>query len=397
MLPEFAIKLLNKTTMMPPSLSPRRHLESLPPYTPIEPFEVLSGRLGREPQDIIKLDANENPYGLSPKAREALANLKFPHIYPDPESRKLRQALSDFTGVPSANLIAGAGADELIDLLIRLLIEPGERVLIFPPTFGMYAFDSHVNDGQIIQVERILGRPISLDDLLEAVDSYQPKIIFLATPNNPDGNMLDHAFVQGLLNLPVLTVLDEAYIEFSNGGRLGEISSHIRHVPGRNNLVVLRTFSKWAGLAGLRVGYGAFPDWMMPTIWKAKQPYNVNYAASEAALASLQDLDYHSQVVTQLKHERQRLFDLLSAIDWLRPYPSQGNFILCQVLQFDASMLKNILARDYGIIIRYFDKPGLQDHIRISVGRPEDTDVLIHALNLISSQSGDSEYNSTIP
>jgi histidinol-phosphate aminotransferase len=222
-----------------------------------------------------------------------------------------------------------------------------------------------------------------MPDLRETIGSYQPKIIFLATPNNPDGSLLDHKVLDELLTLPIITVLDEAYIEFSNGGSLGESTSHIRQVLARDNLIVLRTFSKWAGLAGLRIGYGAFPDWLIPTLWKAKQPYNVNVAASEAAVASLQDLDHHRQIVTKIKGERKRLFNLLSAIDWLLPYPSQANFILCKVLQGEASMLRDKLASEYGILIRYFDKPGLQDHIRISVGRPEDSDSLIQVLNLI--------------
>ena len=119
-----------------------RHMDQLPPYTPIEPFEVLSARYGRSADQIIKLDANENPYGMAPAARKALQQLQFPHIYPDPESRDLRQALSVFTGVPDSHLLAGAGADELIDLLLRVFIEPGDRVLTCPPTFGMYAFDT---------------------------------------------------------------------------------------------------------------------------------------------------------------------------------------------------------------------------------------------------------------
>ena len=127
---------------------------SFPAYTPIEPLEVLSARLGRSPENIIKLDANENPYGPSPKARLALSNLQFAHIYPDPESRALRSALTNFTGAPVENLIAGAGADELIDLILRVLLEPGDRVVVCPPTFGMYAFDTGVNAGEVIEVPR---------------------------------------------------------------------------------------------------------------------------------------------------------------------------------------------------------------------------------------------------
>src|SRR5512138_2965655 len=128
--------------------------ESFPPYTPIEPFEVLSARLGRPAEEIVKLDANENPYGPSPLARQALADLAFPHIYPDPESRALRQGLAEFTGLPAEYLLAGSGADELIDLLLRVLLEPGDSVINCPPTFGMYPFDTLLNAGQVIDVVR---------------------------------------------------------------------------------------------------------------------------------------------------------------------------------------------------------------------------------------------------
>ncbi|MFN8413955.1 MAG: aminotransferase class I/II-fold pyridoxal phosphate-dependent enzyme, partial [Anaerolineales bacterium] len=116
----------------------RPHLESLPPYAPIEPFEVLSVRLGRTPDQIVKLDANENPYGPLPVVREALGNMDFPHIYPDPESRALRKSISKFTGIGEEYLLAGQGADELIDLLMRVFLEPNDCILSCPPTFGMY-------------------------------------------------------------------------------------------------------------------------------------------------------------------------------------------------------------------------------------------------------------------
>ncbi|MBA3072940.1 MAG: aminotransferase class I/II-fold pyridoxal phosphate-dependent enzyme, partial [Anaerolineae bacterium] len=134
-------------TPLPPI--PQR-LERIAPYTPIEPYEVLSERLGFAPDELTKMDANENPYGVSPKTRKALAELSYPHIYPDPESRALRQALSDFTGVPVPYLMAGSGADELLDLILRAYLEPGEKVAICPPTFGMYSFDTLVNTGQVV-------------------------------------------------------------------------------------------------------------------------------------------------------------------------------------------------------------------------------------------------------
>jgi histidinol-phosphate aminotransferase len=369
-----------------PDISPtthpaiRSHLETLPPYTPIEPFEVLSARLGRTPNEIIKLDANENPYGPSPRARQALSALEFPHIYPDPESRALREALAKFTGLPMENLMAGAGADELIDLLLRVFIEPGDFVLNCPPSFGMYPFDTRLNAGRLVDIPRMPDFSLDLEGIREAVRGYSPKILFLAAPNNPDGSMPPSATIESLLSLPVMVVLDEAYIEFSNQGRLGENASWLEKVLEHENLVVLRTFSKWAGLAGLRVGYGAFPGWLMPVLWKSKQPYNINVAASQAAMASLEEIEYLEEIVTRLRQERERLYGMLQEISWLRPYPTQSNFILCKVLSGDAAQLKADLAARYGILVRYFNTPGLQDHIRISAGRPADTDALMEAL-----------------
>ena len=124
------------------------------PYTPIEPFEVLSARLGRSPEQIVKLDANENPYGPHPAVREALAAYPFPHIYPDPEQRALRAALAEYTGVPAANIFPGHGADELIDLLCRVFLGPGDAIINCPPTFGMYEFDAGLAGARVVSVPR---------------------------------------------------------------------------------------------------------------------------------------------------------------------------------------------------------------------------------------------------
>ena len=356
----------------------RRHLEALPPYLPIEPFEVLSARIGRDPSQIVKLDANENPYGPLPIVREALGKLDFPNIYPDAESRALRKSLAVFTSVGEEYLLAGSGADELIDLLMRVMLEPDDCVLSCPPTFGMYSFDAELNAARCIEVRRRADFSLDLGSIRKAVETYKPKLFFIASPNNPDGSVLAPEVIGELLALPTLIVLDEAYIEFADK-TLGAELSRIRDVPKRENLVVLRTFSKWAGLAGLRIGYGAFPRWLMPALWKSKQPYNVNVAASVAAQVSLAHADELAEVVEILKAERQRLSQCLQTIPYLRLYPTMSNFILCQVIGYDAAELKSRLAQEYGIFIRYFNKPGLHDHIRISVGRPQDTDVLIEA------------------
>lgn len=368
-----------------------------PPYTPIEPFEVLSERLDRPAESIVKLDANENPYGPSPLARKALSELEWPHIYPDPESRALRERLAAFTGLPTDFLLAGAGADELIDLLLRVLLEPGDCVINCPPTFGMYPFDTLLNAGQVVDVPRKPDFSLDLPAVQAAVASRSPKVIFITAPNNPDGSLPQPDEIDLLLSLPVLVVIDEAYIEFTGaGGRLGEKLTRLPEVARRDNLVVLRTFSKWAGLAGLRIGYGAFPSWLLPALWKAKQPYNVNVAASAAALASLQDLEILTGNVNRIRCERERLYKQLCEIPYLHPYPSQANFILCKVTGLSARQLKEALSGE-GVLVRYYNTPLMQDHIRISVGRPQDSDALLATLQKLQPESDVSQFEEGRP
>ncbi len=347
------------------------------PYTPILPLEVLSEKLGIPADRIVKLDANENPYGSIPQVAEALAALPYAHIYPDPESRLLRQAIADYTGVSFENILAGAGADELIDLIMRLLLDPGDSILNCPPTFGMYHFDAEVNAARVISVLRKPNFTLDMEGIAAAVAQHQPKVLFLASPNNPDGSLLPDEALTALLDLPIILVLDEAYMDFAPPG-----TSRIAEVAGCNNLIVLRTFSKWPGLAGLRVGYGVFPGWMMPHLWKIKQPYNVSVAASTAAIVSFENVDQLEARTELIIVERERLYLELLQIPWLEPCPSQANFILCKVTDRDAAELKADLARQ-GILIRYFNKPGLRDHIRISVGKPEQMDRLIGLLKIL--------------
>ena len=367
----------------------RTDIAEMDPYTPIFPFDVLAERLGRAPEDIIKLDANENPYGPSPKVREALANLQDINIYPDPGSEALRAKLAEFTGVPAEHLLAGAGADELIDLIMRLFLQPGDAILNCPPTFGMYPFDAALHGADVIAVPRRADFALDVDAIEAAVYEWHPKLLFVTSPNNPDGGWIAGADLERLLALPVVVVLDEAYIEFAGeNGVPGMARSRICQVPERDNeigsanLIVLRTFSKLAALAGLRVGYGAFPLALMPHLWKIKQPYNVSIAASTAALAALDDLDWLNDKVARIVAERARFYDLLAGIPYLRPYPSQANFILCRVVGRDALSLKLALERE-GILIRYYDSAGLSDCVRFTVGRQEQVGRVIEVLRRI--------------
>ena len=358
----------------------RSDIVGLEEYTPIIPFEVLSAKLGFPPEQIVKLDANENPYGPSPRAVQAMSNFPYNHIYPDPSHTLLREALGGYTRLDRDYILCGSGSDELLDLVLRLFIEPGDAIINCPPTFGMYSFLAGVCGARIVEAPRRSDFSIDVEAIEacfaeDGAHSRRAKVIFICQPNNPDGSMTDEADLRRLLQLPVVVVVDEAYTEFS-----GEtVASWVPHYP---NLVVMRTFSKWAGLAGLRVGYGLFPLDIIAQLWKIKQPYNINVAAQAAALASLEDLDYLQGNVQRIVQERGRLFGLLQTIPYLRPHPSRSNFILCDVVGREARDLKRVLEKR-GVLVRYYDKPGIADSIRISAGMPEQTDVLIEALRSV--------------
>lgn len=357
----------------------RQGLLDMPPYEPIEPLEVLAQRLGMAEGDIVKLDGNENPYGPSPRVAEALAAYPHYHIYPDPLQRQVRQALADFLGLGLEHIVVGNGSDELLDLIGRAFLSPGDGVVNAPPTFGMYPFLARSYGARLIDVPRKDDYRLDLAGLAAAV-RLGAKLLFLCSPNNPTGNALSPEELERLLALGTVVVVDEAYVEF--GG-----NDFASLVPSRDNLIVLRTFSKWAGLAGLRAGYGVFPRAIAEVILKIKMPYNMNVAAQAAILASLADTDTLRQRVRAIVAERERLFEGLGRLPWLRPWPSQANFILCEVKGLDAGQVaRRLQAR--GIFVRYFDRPELRRCLRISVGKPEHSDRLLAALREIGASPG---------
>ena len=357
----------------------RKDFLSLKPYTPIVPLEVLGERAGIPAEEVIKLDGNENPYGCSPRVRRALADYRSYHIYPDPEQREVRRALEGYTGISAEHIVAGAGSDELIDLILRLFIESRDKVINCPPTFGMYPFSTEVTGGELVEVPRGERFSIDIASIEKAIDE-RTKVIFIASPNNPTGNITPKELILKLLKTDIVVVVDEAYYEFS-----GETLANL--VPEHENLIVLRSFSKWAGLAGLRIGYGIFPERVAWHLMKIKQPYNVNVAAQVAVRESMADIEYLKSTVSAIISERERLFSKLGELDFLKPYPSEANFILCAVLEGDAQKLHEELQK-FGIFIRYFDTPLLRDSIRISVGKPEHTDALVEALQKIGEANG---------
>jgi histidinol-phosphate aminotransferase len=367
----------------------RPDIAALEPYTPVAPLEVLAERLGLPVERIIKLDANESPYGPSPRARAALAalgggqvsldgaGLQYGHpdvvaIYPDPNHTHLREQLSRYTGQPPERIICSSGSGELIDLLMRAVLQPSDTIIDCPPTFGMYAFDAGIHAARVVNVPRDEAFTLDIEGVAEAAERHAAKLVFVTLPNNPTGNLTPHAEIERLLELPLLVIVDEAYVEFSGASVVDMIGRY-------PNLAVLRTFSKWAGLAGLRIGYGLFHEELIQHLWKIKQPYNINVAAQAAALGSLEDVDYLMDKVACIVAERDRIYAQLQSMPDLLVYPSRANFLLCRVIGGDAAALKAELMRR-GILVRYFNKPGLSDCIRFSIGTPKQNEVLLAAL-----------------
>ena len=359
-----------------PGRALRPALRGMTPYTPVEPPAEMAARYGVAPASIVKLDANENPYGASPRTLEAIRSVEA-HRYPDPDQRRSRAALAARHNVPEACLVAGAGSDELIDLLFRTYVEPGDRIVICSPTFGMYAFDAGLLGAEVVDVALRADWSIDADALVAAAAGA--KAVFIPTPNNPTGGLLSHELAGRLVETGALLVVDEAYIEFSHGESL------VGRAADGEPLVVLRTFSKWAGLAGLRVGYGVMPEPIATTLMQVKQPYGVSVAAEAAVLASLEDAAVLDERACAITAERDRMADALRAMAWLEPAPSEANFILVRMDRGEASDVREALRRR-GVFVRTFDHPRLRQHLRISAGTPEDTERVIAALREVGEE-----------
>ena len=336
--------------------------------------ETLGGKVRIPAEDIIKLDANENLYGCSPRVSQALASYPDLNIYPDNGQTRLRKLLEGYTGVDAKYIVAGSASNQLIDLVLRLFISRGDEVINCVPTFGIYRFSTELCGGTLVEIPRGDNFAVSVKAVKAAIDR-KTKIIILANPNNPTGNITPRQDILELVDTGLPVLVDEAYYEFSGQTVVPLVSQY-------ENLMVLRTFSKWAGLAGLRVGYGFFPPKIADYLLRIKIPYNVNVAAMVAVEESLKDADYLMGRVKAIIAERDRMFGELKKLEWLKPFPSQANFILCEVLNGDGKGLRQKL-QDRGILVRYFDEPLLRKFVRFSIGKPEHTDALIKALGEI--------------
>ncbi|TET16577.1 MAG: histidinol-phosphate transaminase [Dehalococcoidia bacterium] len=341
--------------------------------------ETLEGKVEVPVASIIKLDANENPYGCSPRVNQALATHPYLSIYPDAGQTELRKLLQGYAGIGAEHIVAGSGSGDLIDLILRLFVEPGDEVVICVPAFTMFRFSAEMYNGKLVEAPRDKDFAVNVN-VVKAAINKRTKIILVDSPNNPTGNMTCQDDIVELVDTGLPVLVDEAYVEFA-----GETVAPL--VRQYRNLMVLRTFSKWAGLAGLRIGYGIFPSEIADYLMKIKLPYNINAAALVAVRESLKDIDYLMSRVKAIVAERERLFTELEKLKFLKPFPSQANFIFCSVLNGKASQLQQKL-RNKGILVRYFDRPLLRNSIRISVGKPEHTDALVKALQELEEEIG---------
>ena len=357
----------------------RHHLLSIKPYEPVLPKSALGGPGALENDLPIKLNGNENPYGPSPKVVKSLAGFTEYHVYPDPDQMAIRTKLSAYTQTSIDSIIAGSGCDELIDLLLRLTIDPDDEVIDCTPTFGMYSFSTHVCGGKIISVPRNSQFAVDVDAVIAAITA-RTKIIFVASPNNPTGNILPAEDLLRLVGTGILVVVDETYYEFSG-------ITHANLVKTYPNLIILRSLSKWAGLASLRIGYGLMDPTIVEWLMTIKPPYNVNAAAELALLASLEDAAYLKANVKSIIQERDRMISNLGEIRGLNPLPSSGNFILVEVPLVSGKSICEELS-SYNIFVRDLSDPRLENYFRLSIGTREQNDRLTRSLTKIIEDRG---------
>ncbi|MBC7224342.1 MAG: histidinol-phosphate aminotransferase family protein, partial [Anaerolineae bacterium] len=290
-----------------------------------------------------------------------------------PTYRQLREEVARYCGhgVEASHVVLGNGADEVIDLVLRATLDPGDEVVNLPPTFGMYEFFARLNRSRVVDVPRDEDFRVQPEAVRNAL-TPRTKVIVVCSPNNPTGNPLPWEHLLALLETGRLVLLDETYYEFH-----GETAAPLlREWP---NLVIVRSLSKWAGLAGLRLGYGLMAPALADFLQRMRPPYNVNAAAAAAALASLRHADVALCRVRKIVEERERLFARLLESEVLRPLPSRGNFLLCFVEHGAPAALRAFLEAQ-GIWLRWYGRPPLERAVRITVGRPEDSDRIVDAL-----------------
>lgn len=343
----------------------RPHLEAIPPYA--------SARDEYSGQAEVFLDANENPYG------KGWAKGYF--RYPDPHHTALRQALSTYLGISPEEILCGAGSDEIIDWLLRVICEPGrDALLTVTPTYGVYATYARIHGVEVREVLLNADFSLPVENLLCAADTHTPLAI-LCRPNNPTGTLWGADVVEYFIErFEGWTVLDEAYIEFSSEPQ-GWMA---RRQPGT---IILRTFSKAWGMAGWRVGYAIADRSVVSLFYRTKLPYNLSMPAQEAALTVLSRQEEVRRTIELIRAERTRLTNALTELPFVKKvFPSEGNFILVRFQEAEAVYAALLRA---GIIVRYRGNlPLCEGTLRITIGTPAENDRLLDVLHSLREYKG---------
>jgi histidinol-phosphate aminotransferase len=359
----------------------RPELDRMAEYIPGESLEAFSARTGIPVDRLIKLNSNESPYGPAPAVLQALGDHRSYNTYPDTNATALRTALSEYTGLDSRYIVLSHGSNELINLLWHIFLSVGDTIICCPPTFSLYTFITTLCGAYVVEVPRTPDYEIDVPAILAAL-TPETKLIVLCSPNNPTGNPASEEDILTLLETGRIVVVDEAYVEFSQ-----RPCGFAHLVPQYRNLVVLRTFSKWAGLAGLRIGYGLFPGWIVDYLRRAQCPFEVNVAGHIAAIETLKQREYTLERVRRIIEEREHLFTLLASQSYLEPIPSQGNFIMAHVCEEEVKMEQvRSTVESHGILLRYFKHPYLRNFLRVTVGLPEHTIALARALDEVKGR-----------
>ena len=357
-----------------PSIAVADHISRLRPYVPGKPIEEVQRELGLK--DIIKLASNENPLGPSPRALEALmAAAGGVALYPEGSAPALRRAVSQAVGMPEDTLVFGNGSDEVLHLLALTFLQPGDETVQGDPSFAMYEIYATQCDAVPVLVP-LKDFTHDLDAMADAVTD-KTRMVFIANPNNPTGTIVRRETVARFLDrIPrdVLVVLDEAYDEYVDDPAKPDLRSLV--LEGRN-IVILHTFSKAYGLAGLRVGYGIMRPEIAALLNRVRSPFNVNLPAQAAAAAALDDKEHVSRTVALNALGRDYFYTEFERMGL--PYvPSQGNFVLVDVGR-DARAVFEALQHK-GIIVRSAHGMGLPRHIRVSTGTMPQNQRFIAAL-----------------
>ncbi len=358
------------------------HIANINPYPPGKPIEELEREYGIS--GSIKLASNENPLGPSPKAVEAIlgATSKL-HRYPDGSGFYLRKKLAQKYDLPFDSILLGNGSNEIIELVIRAFMSPGDEVMMPSPSFLLYRLVVQWMGGRPVPVPLKADLGIDLEKMARAV-SDKTRVIFLTNPNNPTGKVIAKAdFEAFLAALPeqVTVVLDEAYIEFSTSA---DTPRGFDYLGGRGPAVIaLRTFSKAYGLAGLRIGFGAMDPEIAGFLNRVRQPFNTGSLAQIAALAALDDEDFFDRTRRITWSGLQFLYREVEKMG-LEYVPTEANFFLIDVACESKAVYEAMLRR--GVIIRSMASYGLERHIRVSVGLPEENARFIGTLKEVLGQ-----------